>query len=115
MQGIGRVRMSKNVVRYAMIRFIVMKEKNLTDLIAVDTQLSTMSIDYLCNYLTNTMLRLYLSNLRVGDHNIINLVTSKDLYQVRKRGSPSFSHTFNFAYLSLFLSVQSPVRCQHII
>ena len=115
MQGTGRVRMSKNDVRYAMIRFIVMKGKNLTDLIAVDTQLSTMSIDYLCNYLTNTMLRLYLSNLRVGDHNIINLVTSKDLYQIRKRGSPSFSHTFNFAYLSLFLSVQSPVRCQHII
>ena len=115
MQGTGRVRMSKNDVRYAMIRFIVMKGKNLTDLIAVDTQLSTMSIDYLCNYLTNTMLRLYLSNLRVGDHNIINLVTSKDLYQVRKRGSSSFSHTFNFACLSLFLSVQSPVRCQHII
>lgn len=115
MQGTGRVRMSKNDVRYAMIRFIVMKGKNLTDLIAVDTQLSTMSIDYLCNYLTNTMLRLYLSNLRVGDHNIINLVTSKDLYQVRKCGSSSFSHTFNFACLSLFLSVQSPVRCQHII
>ena len=80
MQGTGRVRMLKNDVRYEMIRFIIMKGKNLTDLIAVDTQLSTMSIDYLCNYLMHTMLRLYFSNLRVGDHNIINLVTSKDLY-----------------------------------
>ena len=62
-----------NRLDFNSIKLVVDKCRNLTDLVLHDTHLSFQSIAYVCNNLTNKMLRLDFCSERVMDDNVIAL------------------------------------------